>query len=55
MAGGSSALKLIKKYSIVVLFPTFTVSTIYADWSHTRQWKQSQKIQSIKQTTDISL
>lgn len=39
---GKSVLKVLQKYSIVVIFPTFTVSTIYADWSHTQRWKAAQ-------------
>jgi len=29
-----------RKYKIVIFFPTFTASTIYADYSHTQKWKQ---------------
>ncbi|XP_037050962.1 uncharacterized protein LOC119084911 [Bradysia coprophila] len=44
-------LKVLKKYSVVVIFPTFTASTIYADWSHTKQWKASK----IQQHTNVEL
>lgn len=40
---GSVVARLARKYGAVVFFPTVTVSTIYADWSHTQQWKQQQK------------
>lgn len=42
---------LLKRYSIVVLLPTITVSTIYADWAHTRQWKKQQL--EIANTTEV--
>lgn len=41
---GSRIGYLLKRYSIVVIFPTFTVSSIYADWSHTREWKKQLEI-----------
>lgn len=42
MAVGSNLLKAWQKYRVVLFFPAFTASTIYADLAHTRQWKQSQ-------------
>ena len=32
--------KLIKRYWIVTLFPSFTIIAISADLWHTRQWKK---------------
>lgn len=39
----SSIARVAKKYVAVVFFPSFTAATIYADWSHTQEWKQKQK------------
>ncbi|ODM95279.1 NADH dehydrogenase [ubiquinone] 1 beta subcomplex subunit 1 [Orchesella cincta] len=30
---------LVKRYSIVVFFPTVSFGLIFADWNHTRKWK----------------
>jgi hypothetical protein len=32
--------RFLKKYWIVIFFPTFTAGSILLDWSHTRKWKQ---------------
>ncbi|XP_037937969.1 uncharacterized protein LOC119671421 [Teleopsis dalmanni] len=40
----NTVLQLARKYGVVVFFPTFTVTTIYADWSHTREWKRQQRL-----------
>lgn len=56
MAGvgsGRVLLKSLRKHSIVILFPTFTAATIYADLSHTRTWKQSLLAASQKNTTEL--
>lgn len=29
----------LRRYSAVIFFPTFAVSTIWADYNHTRKWK----------------
>ncbi|KAL9880895.1 uncharacterized protein LOC119639559 [Glossina fuscipes] len=39
---GSAFGRLARKYGALIFFPTFTVITIYADWSHTRAWKRQQ-------------
>ena len=46
MAVGSiSAIRrLLKRYWVVVLFPTVTAGSVLADLAHTRQWKE-QKVQ----------
>lgn len=30
----------VKRYWVSVVFPTVTVWSIYADWSHTQEWKK---------------
>ncbi|XP_053947919.1 uncharacterized protein LOC129237804 [Anastrepha obliqua] len=32
-----------RKYGAVIFFPTFTVTTILADWTHTQAWKKQQR------------
>jgi hypothetical protein len=32
--------QFLKKYWVVISFPTFTAGSIYLDWSHTRKWKR---------------
>jgi hypothetical protein len=32
--------QFLKKYWIVVSFPTLTAGFVYLDWSHTRKWKR---------------
>lgn len=32
---------VLRKYSVVIAFPAFAVTTIWADYSHTQQWKRS--------------
>jgi hypothetical protein len=48
MAGEQSllrrALQGLKYYKINIIFPTICISTIYADWSHTQEWKKKQAI-----------
>lgn len=34
-------LSVLRKYSLVIAFPAFTVTTIWADYSHTQQWKRN--------------
>lgn len=34
-------LSVLRKYSLVIAFPAFTVTTIWADYSHTQRWKRS--------------
>lgn len=33
-------LSVLRKYSLVIAFPTFAVTTIWADYSHTQDWKR---------------
>ncbi|XP_076169455.1 uncharacterized protein LOC143147768 isoform X2 [Ptiloglossa arizonensis] len=40
LMGMSKVSYLIKRYWAVVTFPTIVAVTIYADWSHTQQWKK---------------
>ncbi|XP_023170023.1 uncharacterized protein LOC111598824 [Drosophila hydei] len=40
--GSSIISQLARKYGAVIFFPTVTVGSIYADWSHTREWKRQQ-------------
>ncbi|XP_018798604.1 PREDICTED: uncharacterized protein LOC108974931 [Bactrocera latifrons] len=35
--------RLARKYGAVIFFPTFTVTTILVDWTHTRAWKERQR------------
>lgn len=41
-----AVLKLIRRYSLTVACPVLALGSIYADWSHTRKWKQ-QKLQEL--------
>ncbi|XP_034473890.1 uncharacterized protein LOC117781244 [Drosophila innubila] len=41
--GSSIISQLARKYGAVIFFPTVTVGSIYADWSHTREWKRQQQ------------
>lgn len=36
-----AVLGVLRKYSLVIAFPAFTVTTIWADYSHTQRWKRS--------------
>ncbi|KAH8363749.1 uncharacterized protein LOC110184533 [Drosophila serrata] len=40
--GSGIAVQLARKYGAVIFFPTVAVGSIYADWSHTREWKRQQ-------------
>ncbi|XP_020808822.1 uncharacterized protein LOC110184580 [Drosophila serrata] len=40
--GSGIAVQLVRKYGAVIFFPTVAVGSIYADWSHTREWKRQQ-------------
>lgn len=37
--------QLIRKYSLVIIFPTFTAGAIYADYSHTQRWKAQKALE----------
>lgn len=37
--------KFLRHYAVVIFFPTFTATTIYADWSNTQKWKKLQSIE----------
>ncbi|XP_017093031.1 uncharacterized protein [Drosophila bipectinata] len=41
--GSSIVVQLARKYGAVIFFPTVAVGSIYADWSHTREWKLQQQ------------
>lgn len=38
-------LQFLSKYKVVIFFPTFTASTIYADYSHTQNWKKQKQLE----------
>ncbi|XP_013118537.1 uncharacterized protein LOC106095754 [Stomoxys calcitrans] len=40
---GSAVARLASKYGAVIFFPSFTAATIFADWSHTQNWKKTQR------------
>ncbi|KZC04757.1 hypothetical protein WN55_09556 [Dufourea novaeangliae] len=37
---GLKLARWIRRYWPILFFPTVSVSLIYADWSHTREWKK---------------
>lgn len=37
--------QLIRKYSLVIIFPTLTAGAIYADYSHTQRWKAQKALE----------
>ncbi|XP_030380989.1 uncharacterized protein LOC115628875 [Scaptodrosophila lebanonensis] len=41
--GSSIVAQLARKYGAVIFFPTVAAGSIYADWSHTRNWKRQQQ------------
>ncbi|XP_058840764.1 uncharacterized protein LOC131696231 [Topomyia yanbarensis] len=38
-----SLMSLWRRYRVVIIFPTLTISSIAADLSHTRKWKLRQQ------------
>ncbi|XP_002071683.2 uncharacterized protein LOC6649155 [Drosophila willistoni] len=42
-SGSNIVTQLARKYGAVVFFPTVAVGSIYADWSHTREWKRQKQ------------
>ncbi|XP_058455925.1 uncharacterized protein LOC131433122 [Malaya genurostris] len=40
-----SLLSLWRRYRVVIIFPALTISSIAADYTHTRKWKLSQQQQ----------
>ncbi|XP_015607382.1 uncharacterized protein LOC107273552 [Cephus cinctus] len=37
-----SIIGTVRRYFVVVIFPTTAIGLIYADYMHTRDWKKSQ-------------
>lgn len=48
------ALQFLNRYKVVIFFPTFTVSTIYADYSHTQKWKREQLVKKQAENKALS-
>jgi hypothetical protein len=44
--GISTARSLYRKYGAVIIFPTLTLTLIFADLRRTHNWKKSQTVQN---------
>lgn len=44
----------LQRYWPSVVFPAITVWAIYADWSHTREWKNSLKLKNVDDMAKVS-
>lgn len=43
MGLGSATWKVVRKYGPMTIIPTAVIALIYADWSHTREYKAKQR------------
>lgn len=41
--GVMTVARFARKYGAVIFFPTFAITTILADWTHTRAWKEQER------------
>lgn len=44
--------QFLRKNSVVIFFPVFTITSIYADYSHTQKWKAQKALELAKNKND---
>ncbi|KAH8304881.1 hypothetical protein KR018_006034 [Drosophila ironensis] len=52
--GSGIVVHLARRYGAVIFFPAVAVGSIYADWSHTRDWKIQEHKKHQQQRTQLS-